>query len=128
MTVFVYNRHDCANIEIQESSDIDHDEISPDIDHDEISTFLDTRHVSAPEPWRLSEYHMYAQSYSISCTLAVHLPLQQHVHFKRGLEEEALARSSERDTQLTAWFKLNQQEGTAPEIPNHFVFNQKLKK
>jgi hypothetical protein len=62
---YVYKGHGCANIEIRQSSDLD---------HDEISTFLDARYVSAPEAiWRLMEFKMHDQSHTIT-RLTVHLP------------------------------------------------------
>ncbi|XP_072047483.1 uncharacterized protein [Amphiura filiformis] len=121
---YVYKGHDCANIEVQETS-------QPD--HDEVSTFLDVRYVSAPEAfWRLSEYRMHFQSSTVT-RLAVHLPLQQPVYFHRGQEEEALDRATVQHTHLTAWFQLNQDDDTAAQhlysdIPQHYVFNSSTKK
>ena len=71
------------------------------------------RYVSAPEAfWRLSEYSMHEQSHTI-IRLSIHLPNQQPVYFQKGQEQEALERSTHGDTQLTAWFKLNNEDESA---------------
>ena len=72
---YVYKGYDCANEEVKERSEVNHDEISP---------FLDARYVSAPDRyWRLSEFKMNDHSHSI-IRLPVHLPRQQPVYFQRG--------------------------------------------
>ena len=89
--------------------------------------------MSAPEAfWRLSEYNMHEQSHTI-IRLSVHLPDQQPVYFQQGHEHEALDRSTYGDTQLTAWFKLNEKDDSArqylyTEIPNYYLFNKTHKK
>ena len=40
--------------------------------------------------------------------LSVHLPMNQNVYFRQGQQDGALERAVEKDTHLTAWFKLNQ--------------------
>ena len=62
----------------------------------------------------------------------MHLPNYQAVYFQAGEEELALENAVENDTHLTAWFKLNRENQHAqqflyPEIPCHFVFDQKNK-
>ena len=85
------------------------------------------RYVSAPEAfWRSSEYKMHEQSHTI-IRLFVHLPDQQPVYFQLGHEHEALERSSHGETQLTAWFKLNEEDKIArqylyTEIPTYLLF------
>ena len=91
------------------------------------------RYVSAPEAfWRLSEYNMHEQSHTV-IRLPVHLLDQQPVYFQEGNEKEALERSTHGDTQLTAWFKLNQENESAhkylyTEIPTYYLFNNTFKK
>ena len=120
---YVYKGHDCANIQVTETEEIT---------HNEVSHYLDTRWVSAPEAiWRLSEFEMHAQSHSI-IRLPIHLPNQQQVYFQQGDEEAAVDRASHQETMLTAWFKLNQEDDTAvqyryPDIPMHFVFHKTSK-
>nr|XP_047122906.1 uncharacterized protein LOC124806222 [Hydra vulgaris] len=88
--------HDCANVLINEQ-----------VNHDEINTFLDCRYVSAPEAlWRIFEYPISHMSHSIIC-LKVHLPENQVVYFREGEEQVALDRAAQRDTHLTACFRLN---------------------
>ena len=65
---------------------------------------------------------------------SVHLPDQQPVYFQQGHEQhEALERYTHGETQLTAWFKLNEEDETAQqylytEIPTYYLFNSTLKK
>ncbi|XP_047132652.1 uncharacterized protein LOC124811320 [Hydra vulgaris] len=60
--------------------------------------------------------------------LQVHLSDNQMIYFVEGKEQAALDRAAQRDTHLTAWFKLNsenEQAGQYPyvEIPHRFVFH-----
>ncbi|XP_065664483.1 uncharacterized protein LOC136086136 [Hydra vulgaris] len=60
----------------------------------------------------------------------VHLPENQIVYFREGEEQVALDRAAQRNTHLTAWFKLNSENGEAHrysyvDIPYHFVFDDK---
>jgi len=50
---------------------------------------------------------MHHQSHTIVC-LAVHLPDQKNVYFHHGEEEYPLLNAVQKDTHLTAWFKLSQ--------------------
>ncbi|XP_065680665.1 uncharacterized protein LOC101240834 [Hydra vulgaris] len=116
---YVYKGHDCAHVLINES-----------LDHDEINTYLDCRFVSAPEAlWRIFEYSISDMSHTI-IRLQVHLPDNQRVYFNEGEERVAIDRAAQRDTHLTAWFKLNAEINEARqysyvEIPYHFVFDGK---
>ncbi|XP_076037314.1 uncharacterized protein LOC143022820 [Oratosquilla oratoria] len=89
---------------------------------------VDCRYVSPPEAfWRLSEYKMYGQSHTVY-RLALHLPDQQQAYYKPGEQRQAAARAEGQDTQLTAWFKLNQSDVDArahlyTDIPEYYVFN-----
>lgn len=88
------------------------------------------RYVSAPEGfWRLSEYSMQGRSHTIH-RLPVHLANKQPVYFTRGREEEGLERANNKQSKLSAWFQLNEEDEDAnqyfyTEIPNHYVFNSK---
>ncbi|XP_065662645.1 uncharacterized protein LOC136085282 [Hydra vulgaris] len=88
------------------------------------------RYVSAPEAlWRIFEYPISHMSHTI-IRLKVHLPENQIVYFREGEEQVALDRSAQRDTHLTAWFKLNSENEGAHrysyvDIPYHFVFDDK---
>ena len=119
---YVYKGYDCANIEVKETTELN---------HDGISTFLDARYVSAPGGyWRLSEFKMHDHSHAI-IRLPVHLPRQQPVYFQRGKHEVAVNNIADADTMLTAFFKHNNLSQTGlrySEFPLHFVFNKSLKK
>ncbi|XP_060129913.1 uncharacterized protein LOC132592021 [Zootoca vivipara] len=116
---YVYKGHDCANVVIQEQGTLN---------HDEIKTFMDSRYVSAPEAaWRLNGFEMHYQSHTIH-RFAVHLPDEQSVFFNPNDINTAAQRASTRNTQLTAWFKLNQEQEQArkilySDIPIHYVFD-----
>jgi hypothetical protein len=94
---------------------------------------LDARFVSAPEAtWRILKFPLTDRSHSIS-RLAVHLPERQSVFFQPGNEEQAVINAATRNTTLTMYFKLNeQQEGARQyyyrEIPHHYLFDKKLQK
>ena len=62
---------------------------------------------------------------------AVHLPLQQNVYYHDGNEQRALQVG--RDTTLTAFLKLNEEDENAQqflyhEVPEHYTFNKQAKK
>ena len=112
--------HDCINLELTEKV----------YNHDEIKTFVNARYCSAPEGfWRLSEFDMHGKSHTIH-RLPVHLPDQQNVYFRSGMEEEALDRAANSASQLVAWFEHNQ-HSTDPrqyyycEMPLHFTFDKR---
>ncbi len=118
---YIYKGHDCANVEIKLNAQSQ----SNMVVYDEISKFLSGRYVSALEAsWRIFKYDLSYKSHSIS-RLAVHLPFEQSVYFKAGQEDDALNRANNRDTTLTAWFKLNRTDFSARQflyhdIPNHY--------
>ena len=60
----------------------------------------------------------------------MHLPNEQQIYFKEGLENEAI--NIFKNTTLTAWFELNKRDLNAcnylyTEIPNHYVFVESSK-
>jgi hypothetical protein len=115
----IYKGHDCANIKLDRPVQ-DGITTSRNLEWDEIKAHLDARYVSAPEAaWRLFEFPLHDKSHSI-IRPAVHLPNMQPVYFAEG---------NEKDTTLTAWFKLNRDNPNARiyhyhDIPNHFVFDR----
>ncbi len=125
---YVYKGHDCANIKLERPVP-EKMALSKTLEWDEIKAHLDARYVSAPEAvWRLFEFPLHEKSHSI-IRLAIHLPNMQPIYFAEGNELEALDRAAEKDTTLTAWFKLNQDNPDARvhlyhDIPNHFVFDR----
>ncbi|XP_065316121.1 uncharacterized protein LOC135924917 [Gordionus sp. m RMFG-2023] len=111
--------YDCTNVDINVASNINI--------HDEIKSHLNARYVSACESmWRLLENNMHDRSHAV-IRLGIHLPLQQPVYFTAGHERDALLRSENNHTTLTAWFELNKTDLNARqylygEIPYHYVF------
>ena len=64
--------------------------------------------------------------------LAVHLPEQQGVLFRKGSETAALQEAVGKATTLTSWFALNQQNDTArqwlyADIPEHYTWQLKAR-
>ncbi|XP_053566967.1 uncharacterized protein LOC128656828 [Bombina bombina] len=121
---YVYKVYDCANISIKEHTTLQ---------HDEIQKFLDSRYVSAPEAvWRLYGFLMHHQTHTI-IRLQVHLPGEQDVYFHNDNIQLAAEKAQDRDTTLTAYFKLNDDTHAAREfyysdIPQHYVFDVKTRK
>ncbi|XP_076064940.1 uncharacterized protein LOC143038981 [Oratosquilla oratoria] len=75
---------------------------------------------------------MHDQSHMVY-RLAVHLPDEQKVYYREGIQRQETARAEERNTQLTAWFKLNQVDENARiflycSVPEHYVFNKQTTK
>jgi hypothetical protein len=118
---YVYKGHDCANIAIEEHGTLQ---------HDEIKTFMDSRYVSAPEAaWRLFGFNMHEQSHTI-VRLQVHLPDEQNVYFTEDNMAIVAEAASNKLTNLTAWFLLNQEDQSAndilySDIPQHYVYSNK---
>ena len=74
---------------------------------DEITEYEDLRSVGSSEAtWHLMAFPI-ADRYPPVQALRVHLEDEQQVVFDEGTEEEALER--QRETELTAFFRLNQQ-------------------
>jgi hypothetical protein len=113
---YVYKGHDCANLEMTATNELN---------HDEVSKFVDARYVSAPEGfWRLSSFKMHDHSHSV-IRLAVHLPDMQSVYFQEGSHAEAVQRAANQHTTLTAFFHYNAEHHTEynyHEFPLHFVW------
>ncbi|XP_071582449.1 uncharacterized protein, partial [Temnothorax nylanderi] len=121
---YIHKGFDCAAIEVQTR------EGTRLITVDEVNSFMDARYVSAPEAmWRLNGYDLFMKSHTV-IRLAVHLPNRQMVYFRAGNEEQAAQRELNRDTTLTAWFKLNQSDENAvhflyTDIPSHYIYEKK---
>ena len=97
---------------------------------DEIADFKDLRSVGASE----ASYHLYgfplAQRKPSVTVLRVHDKEGQQVVFDEGSEEMAL--EHQRETELTAFFKLNELEGGSDlryvDMPEGYTYNKKKKK
>ena len=126
LNVLPFAGHDSATIEIRQYV-ARADSQGQEVVYDEFKSYLNARYVSALEAvWRLMFFPMIDMSHTI-IRLAIHLPMQQAVYFRPGQEEEAVARACDKDTTLTAFFKLNALDANAQqfvyhEIPNHYVF------
>ena len=118
---YIHKGNDAAHVEIRQNH----------LNHDEILQHLNARYVGPHQAvFRLMQYKMHDKSHII-IRLAIHLPLQQNVHYQNGNEEQALQRNEQ--TMLTAFFKLNQDDQNAHqylyhEIPEHYTFNKSAKK
>lgn len=119
---YIYKGYDAANVVVRSASE---DEFV----HDELSLHVDARYVTAPEAmWRLLENKMHDRSHAI-IRLALHLPLRQQIYFNAGEERVAVEQAENRDTMLTAWFKLNASDEEAKQhlyvdIPYHYVYKK----
>ncbi|KAF4530354.1 hypothetical protein B566_EDAN018479, partial [Ephemera danica] len=118
---YIYKGHDRASAVISTGN---HQVII----HDEIQDFLDTRYIAAPEAaWRLQAKLLNKSSHAV-IQLAVHLPGQQFISFHPGQENHAVQAAQNRNTHLTAWFQLNQDNLEAnnlsyTDIPKYYVFS-----
>ncbi|XP_059352797.1 uncharacterized protein LOC130702739 [Daphnia carinata] len=127
---YVYKGYDCLKMDQKVGTYqlIDGDE--PRVEWDEITSHLDARYVSAPEAcWRIFKFPISDRSHAIY-RLAVYLPREQRVFFQLGNEMQAAINAASRDTNLTAYFKLNHIDEDARqyfyrEIPHHYVFVKK---
>ncbi|KAK6020980.1 hypothetical protein OSTOST_13359, partial [Ostertagia ostertagi] len=141
MYKYVYKGPDRAALHMLRSTDERDNSVINEIDE-----FVNARYVCAPEAvHRLLGFDLQTKSDTV-CRLQVHLPDYQIVNFQGGQEEEAIRREAERDTTLTAFFKLNQEHellygnGEVPErekdarlllytqIPEFFSFDQRTRK
>jgi len=92
--------------------------------------FVDARYMSAMEAFfRLLEFNLYAKSHFIY-RLQIHDQFRQMVIFVQGQEQEAADAAQDKDTMLTAWFKLNLRDPEAArllyvDIPFLYVFDPK---
>ena len=117
----IHKGNDAAHVEIRQNH----------LNHDEILQHLNARYVGPHQAvFRIMQYKMHDKSHII-IRLAIHLPLQQNVHYQNGNEQRALQRNEQ--TMLTAFFKLNQYDQNAHqylyhEIPEHYTFNKSAKK
>ena len=118
---YIHKGNDAAQIEIRQSY----------LNHDEILQHLNARYVGPhPAVSRIMQYKMHDKSY-IVIRLAIHLPLQHNVYYHDGNEGRALQVG--RNTTLTAFFKLNEEDENAHqylyhEIPEHYTFDKQAKK
>ncbi|XP_065684368.1 uncharacterized protein LOC136096730 [Hydra vulgaris] len=100
--------------------------------NDRVAIIKECRFVSTQEALRrIYEYSISDMSHTI-IRLQIHLPDNQRVNFNEGEEQVTIDRAAQRDTYLTAWFKLNGENNETRqysyvEIPYHFVFGKNCK-
>lgn len=96
---------------------------------DEVEKYSSARYFGSPEAqWRIFKFQMHQESPNVE-RLDLHLPNEQTVVFQDGVMLHDLA-ELERDTKLTAWFKLNQADEAARghlyiDIPEHYTWHSK---
>ena len=109
-----------------------HDRATLEVGVDEIQDHVDARYVGPAEAaWRLLEFPLLGRSHHVE-RLAVHLPNNQSLVFRKGDEQKIASTAATTNTTLTAWFKLNQKDATAKqwlysEIPEHYTWDLKNK-
>ncbi|XP_024867966.1 uncharacterized protein LOC112452132, partial [Temnothorax curvispinosus] len=97
---------------------------------DKVNAVMDASDVGTPEArWRLNGHEQFMKSPTVR-RLAVPLPTRQRIYFKEGTEEQAAQSAQKRDTKLTAWFNVTQDdEKTKPfvdaERASHMVYEKK---
>ncbi|XP_012152737.2 uncharacterized protein LOC105664139 [Megachile rotundata] len=99
----------------------------------EIRRYRTMRYLGSSEAhWRLMKYNLYGLSHTVE-RLTVHTRNDRTVYFADGQAGHAANTAANRDTQLTAFFKLNAINPVAREylyrdIPQNFVWSSQAKK
>jgi PIF1-like helicase/Helitron helicase-like domain at N-terminus len=115
---YVYKGHDRATVQIGNV--------------DEIQDYIDARYIGPVEAcWRIFEFSMHQELPSVY-RLPVHLQDEQTVYFQANDNpQDVLDRPSAKKTQLTEWFKANQDFPAIAHLylyqdfPQHFVWEAK---
>jgi len=119
---YIYKGYDSAYVRVEREGEAC-------LDHNEIKEYLDGRYVGSVEAcWRLFKFELQNQSHTVY-RLQLHLEDMQDVYFHEGHERQAFEAAQERETMLTSWFKLNQENECARqylymEIPFHFTWDK----
>lgn len=115
---YVYKGHDRAALNIIQNVRGDGNVV------DEIREHLDARYVCVPEAiHHILGFKLEKKSDTVY-RLAVHLEGFQTIYFRASVTTQQLESSSQTDTTLTAWFKINQKSKDIAEsgnIPSTFV-------
>ncbi|XP_031778423.1 uncharacterized protein LOC116416077 [Nasonia vitripennis] len=97
--------------------------------HDELIQYVDGRYLSPMEAaWRLQGYPLCGKIPAVE-RLGIHTKDQQHIVYEENKELQAL---NNKETTLTAWFKLNKIDDFAKtlkyvELTEYYRFNKKSK-
>ncbi|XP_077174871.1 uncharacterized protein LOC143828370 [Paroedura picta] len=122
---YIYKGYDRAPVRVMETHQ----------KYDEIQSHVDSRYISPPEAmWRLLSYSLHSQSHVI-LRLPVHLPgFHSAIFDEHALQDnvDAVARPAQRETMLTAWFRLNEHHKEArsilyTDIPHIYIFHKETR-
>ena len=110
---YLHKGHDRAKVQVQADGQSANDQSSSDPEvRNEIHEFRDMRYISAPESmWRLFGFPLHGH-YPAVCRLQVHLPGEHNVTFNRKSNLYHVTNKNN-DSQLMAFFKLNQRDQVA---------------
>ena len=103
ITKYIFKGHDRTTVGLAD-----------DQNHDEIKEYVDARYIGSVEScWHIFEFSMHAKKPTVY-RLPVHLEGQQLVYCNAGDNpEDVLERAANKETRLTAWFKINQSNPNA---------------
>ena len=107
--------------------------LADDQNRDEIKEYVDARYIGSVEScWHMFEFSMHALKPTVY-RLPVHLEDQQLVYYNPDDNpDDVLERGANKETQLTAWFKINQsnpdaRNTTYQNFPQTWVYDSKRK-
>ncbi|XP_076037351.1 uncharacterized protein LOC143022853 [Oratosquilla oratoria] len=95
----------------------------------EVKNYQDARYVNSNEAtWKIFKFPIHKSFPSVT-TLDLHLEGENEIFFRENEHTSILRDKIEKDTQLTAYFKLCKENNFAAslqyhELPNHFVYNK----
>ena len=122
ITKYVFKGHDHTTIAL-----------ANDQNRNEVKEYLDARYIGSSEScWHIFEFPMHAQTPTVY-RLPVHLEDRQLIYYNADENvNDVLQRVETKDTQLTAWFKINQsnpqaRNTTYQNFPKTWVYETKLK-
>ncbi|XP_076053666.1 uncharacterized protein LOC143032670 [Oratosquilla oratoria] len=99
-------------------------------DVNEVKNYQEARFVNANEAtWKIFKFDIHKSSPSV-ITLDLHLEEENKVFYTDESTKEEIKKKTQKDTQLTAFFKLCSNNTFAAtlhyhELPNHFIYNKK---
>ena len=122
ITKYVFKGHDSTTVGLAD-----------DQNRDEIKEYLDARYIGSVEScWHILEFPMHYLKPTVY-RLPVHLEDQQMVYYNPGDNpNDVLQRGANKETELTAWFKINQSNPNArnttyQNFPKTWVYKDKEK-
>lgn len=122
ITKYVFKGHDRTTVGLAD-----------DQDRNEIKEYLDARYIGSVEScWHMFEFNMHVLKPAVY-RLPVHLEDQQLVYYNPDDNpNDVLERGANKETELTAWFKINQSNPAArnttyQNFPKTWVYDKKKK-